>query len=63
MVFNVKDIIRLIEDDGWQLARINGSHRHYIHKSKKGIVTVPGKLSSDLAKGTERSILKQAGLL
>lgn len=57
----VKEIIKLIEMDGWVLERINGSHRHFTHNIKHGIVTVPGKLSSDLAIGTEKSILKQAG--
>jgi len=58
----VKEIIKLIEGDGWELARINGSHRHYKHKVKKGIVTVPGKMNADLALGTEKSVLKQSGL-
>ena len=58
----VKEIIKLIQEDGWILERINGSHRHFTHSLKKGIVTVPGKLSSDIAKGTEKSIIKQAGL-
>jgi predicted RNA binding protein YcfA (HicA-like mRNA interferase family) len=38
------------------------SHRQYKHPSKRGRVTVPGKLSEDLAPGTLNSILKQAGL-
>ena len=58
----VKEIIKLIEKDGWRLERIRGSHRHYTHQSKKGIVTVPGKLSADLSPGTQNSILKQSGL-
>ena len=58
----VKEIIKLVENDGWILERINGSHRHYTHPVKKGIVTIPSKFSSDLAKGTEISILKQSGL-
>lgn len=58
----VKEMIKLIENDGWELARINGSHRHFKHRTKKGIVTVPGKMSADLAIGTEKSIFKQAGL-
>lgn len=59
----VKEMIKLIESDGWYLARHKGtSHRQYHHKEKKGTVTIPGKLSDDLAKGTENSILKQAGL-
>ena len=58
----VKDIIKLIEQDGWYLARTRGSHRQYKHPTKSGLVTVPGKLSDDLAVGTFNSILKQAGL-
>ena len=58
----VKEIIRKIEDDGWFLARTKGSHKQYKHPSKKGLVTVPGKMSDDIAIGTEKSIIKQAGL-
>jgi predicted RNA binding protein YcfA (HicA-like mRNA interferase family) len=58
----VRDVIKLIEQDGWYLARTRGSHRQYKHSSKRGLVTVPGKLGDDLAPGTLDSILKQAGL-
>lgn len=58
----VRDIIKLIEQDGWYLARTRGSHRQYKHPTKSGLVTVPGKPSDDLAVGTLNSILKQAGL-
>ncbi|MGF1541613.1 MAG: type II toxin-antitoxin system HicA family toxin [Pleurocapsa sp.] len=58
----VKEIIKLIEKDGWYLVRTRGSHRQYKHQIKMGIVTVPGKLSDELAPGTMNSILKQAGL-
>ena len=58
----VKEIISKIEDDGWFLARTKDSHRQYKHPSKKGLVTVPGKMSDDIAIGTEKSIIKQAGL-
>lgn len=61
-MMKVKEVIKLIEKDGWMIERIRGSHRHFTHKTKKGIVTVPGKLSSDLSPGTLNSILKQAGL-
>ena len=62
MPLKVGEIIKLIEADGWRLCRTTGSHRHYVHPSKPGVVTVPGKPSKDLPIGTERSILKQAGL-
>ncbi|MGB5633506.1 MAG: type II toxin-antitoxin system HicA family toxin [Waterburya sp.] len=58
----VKEIIKLVEKDGWYLARTKGSHRQYKHQIKIGLVTIPGKLSDELAPGTLNSILKQAGL-
>jgi len=58
----VSEIIKLIETDGWYLAATRGSHRQYKHPSKPGRVTVAGKPSAVLPPGTERSILRQAGL-
>lgn len=62
MPLKVGEIIKLIEADGWYLVAIEGSHRQFRHPSKPGRVTVAGKPSKDLPPGTERSILKQAGL-
>jgi predicted RNA binding protein YcfA (HicA-like mRNA interferase family) len=59
----VRDIISLLERDGWRLVRTRGSHHHYKHPIKGGIVTVPGTGSDDVAPGTLRSIFKQAGLV
>lgn len=58
----IRDLIRLIEADGWVLARTRGSHRQYKHATKPGLVTVPGHLSDDVAPGTLGSVLKQSGL-
>jgi len=58
----VKEIIKIIEQDGWFMVRTKGSHRQYKHNTKKGVVTIAGNLNDDLAKGTFRSILNQAGL-
>lgn len=58
----VKDVIKLLEGDGWYLVRTKGSHRQFKHLSKPGTVTVSGKLSVDIPPGTLNSILKQAGL-
>ncbi|HEX3035552.1 MAG TPA: type II toxin-antitoxin system HicA family toxin [Thermodesulfobacteriota bacterium] len=58
----VRDVIKMLEANGWYLARTKGSHRQYKHPTKKGLVTVPGKLSDELAPGTLNSIFKQAGL-
>jgi len=58
----VRDVLRLLREDGWFLVATRGSHRQFKHQSKAGRVTVPGKPSDDLAPGTVNSILKQAGL-
>jgi predicted RNA binding protein YcfA (HicA-like mRNA interferase family) len=56
-----KEIIKLIEADGWFEVRQKGSHRQFKHPVKKGLVTVPvHRLSNDLTPGLEKSILKQA---
>lgn len=59
----VKELSKLIEKEGWYKVAQKGSHIQYKHPVKKGRVTIPyhGK-NDDLAKGTENSILKQAGL-
>ena len=62
MPVTVRDIIRLIEEDGWYLETTKGSHRQFKHRDKAGRVTVAGKPKDDLAPGTLNSILKQAGL-
>jgi predicted RNA binding protein YcfA (HicA-like mRNA interferase family) len=58
----VRDLVRLLESDGWRLVRTRGSHHQYKHPTKRGLVTVPGSGNDDLAPGTLQSILKQAGL-
>jgi predicted RNA binding protein YcfA (HicA-like mRNA interferase family)/predicted RNase H-like HicB family nuclease len=49
----IRAMIKLIEDDGWYLDRTRGSHRQYRHNHKKGVVTIAGKPSDDLAPGTQ----------
>lgn len=56
-----KELIKIIESDGWILKSIKGSHHHYTHPLKKGKVTVPHP-KKDVPKKTADSILKQAGL-
>ncbi len=48
--------------DGWYLARTRGIHRQFKHPIKPGTVTVPGKLSKDLAIVTLMSIRRQSQL-
>jgi len=61
-MMKVKDVIRLLEGEGWFLVVTRGSHRQYKHPVRPGRVTVAGKPSDDLAPGTLNSILKQSGL-
>jgi predicted RNA binding protein YcfA (HicA-like mRNA interferase family) len=58
----VRDVIRLIETDGWRHVRTRGSHRQFQHPTKPGTVTVAGKLGPDVPPGTLNSIPKQSGL-
>ncbi len=61
-MMKVRDVIRLLENEGWFLVATRGSHRQYKHLTRPGRVTVAGKPSEDLAPGTLNSILKQSGL-
>ena len=58
----IRDIIKAIEADGWYLINTAGSHRQYKHPTKQGKVTIAGKPSDEIKKGTLNSVLKQAGL-
>lgn len=58
----VRDIIKLIESDGWYLVVTKGSHRQYKHATKEGRVTIAGHPNDDLAIGTLNSIMKQSKL-
>jgi predicted RNA binding protein YcfA (HicA-like mRNA interferase family) len=58
----ISEIISLLERDGWVLKRVTGSHRHFAHPDKPGLVTVAGKPSATLKPKTESSILRQADL-
>jgi predicted RNA binding protein YcfA (HicA-like mRNA interferase family) len=57
-----RDLIKLIEEDGWNWKRTTGSHRIYKHSIKPGIVVVAYHGTKDVPEGTLKSILRQAGL-
>src|SRR3954452_7144974 len=58
----VRDVIKLLERDGWVWVSSTGGHRQFKHPSKPGRVTVSGKPSADLHPKTTATILRQAGL-
>jgi predicted RNA binding protein YcfA (HicA-like mRNA interferase family) len=56
-----RDIVKALKRQGWTLTRVTGSHHHFTHPTRPGVVTVPHP-KKDLPRGTVNSILKQAGL-
>ena len=58
----VREIIKLIELDGWYRIKAKGGHRQFKHPVKRGRVTVPSQMNADLDQKTAKSILRQAGL-
>lgn len=55
-----REIQKIIEKDGWKLVRTEGSHHHYKHKTKKGLVTISKHGNKDLSKRDIQSIYRQA---
>jgi predicted RNA binding protein YcfA (HicA-like mRNA interferase family) len=58
----IREVLKILEADGWYCDRTRGSHRIFKHQDKSGIVVVPGKPSDDIPVGTLSSIWKQAKL-
>jgi predicted RNA binding protein YcfA (HicA-like mRNA interferase family) len=58
----VREATKLIENNGWYLARTRGSYRQFKHPHNLGLVTIAGHPNVDIPRGTLNSILKQAGL-
>lgn len=62
-VFKVKEVIKIPVDQGWYLARQNGtSHRQFKHLNIRRTTTIDGKLSEDISIDNLKSIEKQTGL-
>jgi predicted RNA binding protein YcfA (HicA-like mRNA interferase family) len=62
MPLKIREVIRMVESDGWALVAQKGGHRQYKHPVKPGRVTVSGNLGDDVKPGTLSSIKRQAGL-
>ena len=61
MPMTPREIVKLLEASGFEYAGSNGSHRKYFN-AKTGKTAIVPFHAKDLKPGTERSILKQAGL-
>ena len=55
------ELMEMVKNDGWVLDRINGSHHHFRHLIKKGVVTIPHPVK-DIDPKTANSVKRQAGL-
>ena len=53
---------RILEQHGWTLARIVGSHHIYRHAPTSRRTVVPVHGNQDLKPGTQRGIMRDAGL-
>ncbi len=58
----IREIIKIIKQDGWVQIAQKGSHRQFKHPKKPGRVTIAGSLGDDVVVGTLNSVLKQAGI-
>lgn len=56
----VRDLLKLLNSDGWTIERTRGSHRQLHHPTKPGTVTVSGALGDDVHPKTLKSVLRQA---
>lgn len=59
--YSSREILKILQADGWQLKNINGDHHQFVHSTKRGKVTVQHPVKN-LPKKTVVKILKQAGL-
>ena len=59
--YKVKEVISMLEKDGWYMVAQKGSHRQYKHRTKSGRVTINEKPSTTLDQDILNSIWKQTG--
>ena len=59
--YSSREVIKILKADGWYLLRVAGSHHHFVHPTKTGLVTVPHP-KKDLPLKTLKSIFTQAGI-
>jgi len=62
MPTTVRDVLKMLERDGWFQVSQRGSHRQFKHTEKPGRVTVAGPRKQEIHPKTLATILKQAGL-
>jgi len=56
-----RTVVRLLEQAGWRLVRVTGSHHQFRHPDRPGTITVAHPVK-DNPPGTLRSIERQSGV-
>ena len=59
--YTTKQVIKMLEDDGWYLYATKGDHRQFKHPTKPGKVTVNGPMNKEMDQRNLNSIWHQAG--
>jgi len=57
-----KDVIRILEKNGFELIRQDGSHRFFRRPNSPGLVCVPVHGGRDIPQNTMRRIVKKSNL-
>jgi predicted RNA binding protein YcfA (HicA-like mRNA interferase family) len=57
-----KQLCKIVEQRGWTLQRITGSHHIYENSQGSKILSIPVHRNQDLKIGTLRALMKIAGL-
>ena len=56
------ELLRILKKDGWYAVSQKGSHIKMKHDEKDGIIIFPNHGSSEMGKGLEKKLIKQAGI-
>lgn len=59
MTMKDKELLKLLQDNGWELTRIKGSHHILKKDGKSEVIPIHGK---DVPNGLLNKILKRTGL-
>jgi len=62
MTMKVKQVIDLLEAQGWHYISTRGDHHKFFKEGARRPIVIAGKRNDDLAEGTLNSILREAGL-
>ena len=62
MTKKVKEVIDLLEAEGWHYIGTHGDHHKFMKAGARRPIIIAGKRNQDMAEGTYQAILREAGL-